>query len=410
MYEYAIFWEWLSFAARWLHVITAIAWIGSSFYFIALDLGLGKHANLPKGAHGEEWQVHGGGFYHIQKYLVAPAQMPEHLVWFKWESYVTWISGVLLMSIVYYAGAELYLIDRSVLDVTPNVAILISLGSIGLGWVIYDLLCKSPLGNSSIGLMALLYFMLVAMAWGYTQLFTGRAAFVHLGAFTATIMSANVFLIIMPNQRKVVADLIAGNQVEPKYGMIAKQRSTHNNYLTLPVIFLMLSNHYPLAFATQFNWVIASLVFLMGVTMRHYFNSKHARSGNPTWTWVVTVVIFMVIMWLSTVPRVLSGEGEEVSLSSQETRFASASNFEDVRDTVQGRCSMCHAQEPVWEGIITPPKGVMLETDAQIARYAREIYIQAGRSHAMPPANITEIEVQERRLLVNWYESVIRGS
>ena len=305
MYEFAIFWEWLSFAARWLHVITAIAWIGSSFYFIALDLGLHKHPNIPKGAHGEEWQVHGGGFYHIQKYLVAPAQMPEHLTWFKWESYMTWISGFVLMSIVYYAGAELYLVDRNVLDISSTVAILISMGSIGLGWVIYDLLCKSPIGKNPVTLMVLLYIMLVVMAWGYTQLFTGRAAFVHLGAFTATIMSANVFFIIMPNQRIVVADLIAGNTPDPKYGVIAKQRSTHNNYLTLPVIFLMLSNHYPLAFATQFNWIIASLVFLMGVTIRHYFNSKHARAGNPTWTWLATAVIFMVIVWLSTAQSIM---------------------------------------------------------------------------------------------------------
>ncbi len=413
MYEFVIFWEWLSFAARWLHVITAIAWIGSSFYFIALDLGLRQHPNLPKGAHGEEWQVHGGGFYHIQKYLVAPAQMPEHLTWFKWESYMTWISGFALMAIVYYAGAELYLVDRSVLDISSNVAILISIGSIGLGWVVYDQLCKSPIGENSIALMSLLYIMLVAMAWGYTQLFTGRAAFVHLGAFTATIMSANVFITIMPNQRKVVADLIAGNTPDPKYGKIAKQRSTHNNYLTLPIIFLMLSNHYPLAFATEFNWIIASLVFLMGVTIRHYFNSKHARIGKPTWTWLVTAILFMVVVWLSTVPAVLTGENEDsdvVSLSLSEARFAGAAEFEIVRDTVQGRCSMCHAREPVWEGIVTPPKGVMLETDAQIARYAREIYIQAGRSHAMPPANITEIEPEERKLLVQWYEGVVQGS
>ncbi|MCP5094642.1 MAG: urate hydroxylase PuuD, partial [Chloroflexi bacterium] len=200
-----------------------------------------------EGASGEEWQVHGGGFYQMRKYLVAPAEMPEHLTWFKWESYMTWISGFLLMAIVYYAGAELYLIDVNVLDVTPTVGIIISIASIGVGWVIYDFLCKSPLGKSSIGLMALLYVMLVAMAWGYTQLFTGRAAFVHLGAFTATIMTANVFFIIMPNQRVVVADLIAGKKPDPKYGVVAKQRSTHNNYLTLPVIFLMLSNHYPLA-------------------------------------------------------------------------------------------------------------------------------------------------------------------
>jgi len=281
LYEYAIAWDWITFAVRWLHVITAIAWIGSSFYFVALDLGLKKHAALPPGAYGEEWQVHGGGFYHIQKYLVAPANMPDHLVWFKWESYVTWLSGFGMLCLVYYAGADLYMIDPAVLDVSKPVAIAISLGTIAGGWIMYDLICKSPFGNDNTRLMVALYFILVAVAWGYTHLFTGRAAFLHLGAFTATIMSANVFFIIIPNQKIVVADLLAGRTPDAKYGRIAKQRSTHNNYLTLPVLFLMLSNHYPLAFGTQFNWIIASLVFLMGVTIRHYFNTRHANAGNP---------------------------------------------------------------------------------------------------------------------------------
>ncbi|MEM7637243.1 MAG: urate hydroxylase PuuD, partial [Pseudomonadota bacterium] len=264
MFEYPIVWEWLSFAARWLHVITAIAWIGSSFYFIALDLGLRKAPGMPAGAHGEEWQVHGGGFYHIQKYLVAPDRLPEHLTWFKWESYATWLSGFALMCIVYYVGADLYLIDQSVMELSSVQAIGISLASIVFGWLVYDGLCRSPLGRSSTGLMIVLFAILVAMSWGYTQVFSGRAAMLHLGAFTATIMTANVFAIIIPNQKKVVEVLKAGGTPDPKYGVIAKQRSTHNNYLTLPVIFLMLSNHYPLAFATPYNWLIAALVFLMG--------------------------------------------------------------------------------------------------------------------------------------------------
>lgn len=409
MYEYAIAWEWMAFAVRWLHVITAIAWIGSSFYFIALDLGLVKRAHLPAGAYGEEWQVHGGGFYHIQKYLVAPAQMPEHLTWFKWESYATWLSGFAMLCIVYYGGADLFLIDHSVLELTQFQAICLSLASLAVGWVFYDLLCKSPIGNNTWGLMAVLYIALVAMAWGYTQVFTGRAAFLHLGAFTATIMSANVFMIIIPNQKIVVADLIAGRTPDPKYGRIAKQRSLHNNYLTLPVIFFMLSNHYPLAFATQFNWIIAALVFLMGVTIRHWFNTTHARKGKPTWTWLVTALIFLVIMWLSTVPKILTGEQEEkaATLSPIQQRFASDVHFASARDVVQGRCSMCHAAEPSWEGVPFTPKAVRLETDAEIAAHAREIYLQAGRSHAMPPGNITAITPQERKVLTAWYESAL---
>ncbi|WP_223475504.1 urate hydroxylase PuuD [Oricola indica] len=402
MLDFAIAWDWLTFAARWLHVVTAIAWIGSSFYFIALDLGLTQRPGLPDGVYGEEWQVHGGGFYHIQKYLVAPAAMPEHLTWFKWESYATWMSGALLMAMLYYAGAELYLIDRNVLDVPAWGAIVISLASLTVGWIVYDFLCKSPLGKSDTGLMLLLYVLLVFMAWGYTHLFTGRATFVHLGAFTATIMSANVFFIIIPNQTKVVAALKAGETPDPLLGKQAKQRSLHNNYLTLPVIFLMLSNHYPLAFATPYNWVIASLVFIMGVLIRHYFNTKHARKGTPNWTWLLTAVIFVFIIWLSTNPMRQVDEDAELATPGAERMMASA-GFDEARDVVLSRCSMCHAAEPVWEGIHWAPKRVMLDTDARIANHAREIYLQAGVSHAMPPGNVTDIPPEERAALVRWY-------
>ncbi|WFP76595.1 urate hydroxylase PuuD [Mesorhizobium sp. WSM4906] len=404
MTDFAIFWDWLSFAVRWLHVITGIAWIGSSFYFVALDLGLRQRPGLPAGAFGEEWQVHGGGFYHIQKYLVAPAEMPEHLTWFKWESYATWLSGFAMLCVVYYAGADLFLIDPNVLDVSVPVGILLSLATIGVGWIVYDLLCRSPLGRSDTGLMLVLYGVLVFIAWGLTHLFTGRAAFLHLGAITATIMSANVFMVIIPNQKIVVADLIAGRKPDPKYGKIAKQRSLHNNYLTLPVLFLMLSNHYPLAFGTEFNWVIASLVFIIGVLIRHYFNTVHARKGNPTWTWLGAAVLFMIIIWLSTVPKVLTGEPKTSAASSAARIYMASAHFPAVRDTVLGRCSMCHAEEPVYEGIYHAPKGVMLDTDTRIAEHAHEIYLQAGRAHAMPPANVTQITDQERALLVAWFE------
>jgi uncharacterized membrane protein len=355
--------------------------------------------------HGEEWQVHGGGFYHIQKYLVAPAELPKHLTWFKWESYATWISGFALMCIVYYAGADLYLIDRNLWDVEPWIAITTSLGSIIISYLIYDLLCKSRLGQKPTLLMVLLYLILVLAAWGYTQIFTGRAAFLHLGAITATIMSCNVFIVIIPNQKIVVADLINNKTPDPKYGKIAKLRSTHNNYLTLPVIFLMLSNHYPLAFGTEYNWVIASLVFLMGVTIRHYFNSMHARSSNPTWTWAITIIIFLVIMWLSTVPKVLDKSFSKMSKHTE--RFLSSEDFKGVQDVISTRCSMCHAQEPVYSGVYTAPKKVLLETEEQIARYARDIYLQAGRSNAMPPANVSWMEEKERALIVKWYEEAL---
>lgn len=407
MYELSIMWDWLAFAVRWLHVITAIAWIGSSFYFIALDLGLRKADDLPEGAHGEEWQVHGGGFYHVRKYLVAPAAMPEHLTWFKWESYSTWLSGAAMLMIVYWAGGELYLIDANKADLTLWQGILISALSLAVGWIIYDWLCKNGLKNYPTALMVILFALLVAMGWGYNQIFTGRAMMLHLGAFTATIMTANVFFIIMPNQRIVVADLQAGRKPDPKYGKIAKLRSTHNNYLTLPVVFLMLSNHYPLAFASEYNWLIAALVFLMGVTIRHYFNTTHARAGNPIWTWPATVILFILIMWLSTLGGAGSDTREEAALSERQMIFANAAGFEEAQDIILGRCSMCHAAEPVYDGIRRAPKNVHLETTADITAFAKQIYLQSGRSTAMPPANVTWMEEDERRAIVEWYRAAM---
>jgi uncharacterized membrane protein len=273
----------------------------------------------------------------------------------------------------------------------------------------YDTICKSRFGDDNTRLMIGLYVILVAMAWGYVQVFSGRAAMLHLGAFTATIMSANVFLIIMPNQRIVVADLIAGRTPDAKYGKIAKQRSTHNNYLTLPVVFLMLSNHYPLIFATEYNWIIASLVFLMGVTIRHWFNSRHAGKGSPHWTWALTALLFILCAWLSTAP--MRHPPEEAPLQGAALTYASASGFDAVVSIVQGRCSMCHAREPAFEGIHTAPKGVVLETPSDIAREATQIYMQAGITHAMPPANLSYIEPQERAKIVEWFRGAgaVRG-
>jgi len=400
--------SWIEFAVRWLHVITGIAWIGSSFYFIALDLGLHRDRNLPSGAVGEEWQVHGGGFYHIQKYLVAPEQMPGDLVWFKWESYMTWLSGFAMLILVYYLGAEFYLVDPQVMDLPIWGAIVISLLSLSIGWLAYDFLCKSKFGEDNTRLMIFLFGVLVVMAWGYTQVFSGRAALLHLGAFTATIMTANVFFIIIPNQKIVVDDLINGRTPDPKYGKIAKQRSTHNNYLTLPVLFLMLSNHYPLAFASEYNWIIASLVFLMGVTIRHFFNTVHARKGTPHWTWLVTALLFIAIMWLSTAN--LPGEADwEAEAQGATLRYAEAEGFAEVQDIVLGRCSMCHSAEPGWDGLAWAPKGVHLDSAQGIAENAKAIYLQAGLSRAMPPANLSYMEDDERAAIRRWFEAASEG-
>ncbi|MGV6849289.1 MAG: urate hydroxylase PuuD [Marinibacterium sp.] len=403
MYDFPFLWDWLSFGVRWVHVITAIAWIGSSFYFIALDLGLNRDIQGP--ADGEEWQVHGGGFYHIQKYLVAPERMPDHLTWFKWESYSTWLSGATLLMIIYWAGAELFLIDQSKSDLPVWAGIVISALSLTIGWLVYDRLCKSGLAELPTLLMLILFVLLVVMGWGYVQVFTGRAMMLHLGAFTATIMTANVFFVIIPNQKIVVADLKAGRSPDPKYGAIAKLRSLHNNYLTLPVIFLMLSTHYPLAFATQYNWIIAALVFLMGVTVRHFFNTMHARRGMPWWTWGATAALFAAIVALSYAGRPSAEPQEAATLPPEAQRFAQAPGFDDAQDIVIGNCSMCHAREPLWDGLAHAPRGVYLETPSDIARHAREIYLQAGLSEAMPPANLTFLDPADRAVLVNWYQA-----
>jgi uncharacterized membrane protein len=410
MQDLAIIWDWTGFAVRWLHVVTAIAWIGSSFYFVALDLGLRRADDLPPGAHGEEWQVHGGGFYHIRKYLVAPEAMPAHLTWFKWESYATWLSGAALLMIVYWAGGELYLIDPNKADLALWQGIAISALSLTVGWLVYDRLCRSGLAARPTWLMVLLFGLLVALGWGYDQIFTGRAALLHLGAVTATIMTANVFFVIMPNQRIVVADLRAGRVPDAKYGRIAKLRSTHNNYLTLPVVFLMLSNHYPLAFATEWNWLIAALVFLMGVTIRHFFNTMHARKGMPWWTWGATAAIFAVIVWLSVLPLTRDDPVEEAALPPGLERFATHAQFAQVADLVYGNCASCHAAEVFMPGLAAAPGGVMLDTDSRIAAQAQAIYLQAGASHAMPPGNFAFLTEEDRALIRRWYREAAGGA
>ena len=407
MYDFAIMWDWIAFSVRWLHVITAMAWIGASFYFIALDLMLKPNDALPEGAYGEEWEVHGGGFYHTVKYLVAPARMPEHLTWHKWQSYSTWLSGAALLMIIYWVGGELFLIDPTKADLALWQGIVISGGSLTIGWLLYDQLCKSKLSENPTLLMLILFAILVVMSWGYNEIFTGRAALLHLGAFTATIMTGNVFFQIMPNQRIVVEDLKAGRTPDAKYGKIAKVRSTHNNYLTLPVVFLMLSNHYPVAFATEFSWIIASLIFLTGVTIRHYFNTMHKTGKGPHWTWAVTVLLMVIIAWLSTAQTWGTyDEAMDRPLTRYEERYAASDHFEAAYDAVVGNCSMCHAREPVWEGILWPPKGVVLETEGDVARHADQIYLQAGVSHAMPPPNAIEMDKDYRADIVAWYRSV----
>ena len=395
-----ILWIWGETFLRWLHVIAAIGWIGSSFYFIHLDHSLQQRAGLPAEASGEAWQVHGGGFYNMVKYVVAPERMPDELTWFKWEAYATWISGFALVVAIYYAGASLYLVDPAVMAIQPATGIAISLAAIVLGWAVYDGLCRSPLGRNDTVLAAVGFVFIVALAYAFTRVFSARGAFMQIGALIGTIMAANVLMVIIPGQRKVVADLIAGRTPDPAHGQRGKQRSIHNNYLTLPVVFVMISNHYPLAYATRFSWMILALTLVMGAVIRHFYNMRHMRQPSPWWTWGVAVVCGLAIMWLST----LGPAQSERPRKRADTAVAPV-QFARVEEIVISRCSMCHAAEPVWLGIAVPPKGVLLDTPARIRANAREIAVASVWSSAMPPSNVTDLTPEEREVLAAWISS-----
>ena len=382
--------EWASLLVRWLHVVAAIAWIGSSFYFIHLDLNLKLRSGLPRGVRGDAWQVHGGGFYHMLKYLVAPARMPDELTWFKWEAYTTWLSGFALLVIVYYLGAELYLIDKSVLDLTAPTAAVIAFVSLALAWLAYEALCRSALGRHEVALALVGYAFLVALTYGFTHVFSGRGAFTQIGALIGTIMVANVFVIIIPNQKKTVAALLAAKEPNATWGEQAKQRSVHNNYLTLPVVFLMIANHYPLMFATRFNWLIVAIVLAVGPVIRHFFNSRHEGKGSPWWTWGVAAAGVLAVGLLSAAgPPDIAARADRVDVKA-------------AQNAILAHCSMCHRNEPVWPGVHTPPNGVVLDDPDSIRRHARLIEINAVRSSAMPPGNVTGMSAQERGLIATW--------
>ncbi len=388
---YPLLIDWVGLIIRWVHIITGIAWIGSSFYFIFLDASLRQRAAMPDGVAGESWQVHGGGFYHMQKYATAPADLPAELHWFKYEAYFTWISGFLLLALLYYLSAELFLIDPEVWDINAGVAVLIGVASLAAGWVVYDQLCKSPLGQNETALSAVGFILLVAVSWGYTQVFSGRGAFMHSGALIGTIMVANVFFIIIPNQKKVVADLIAGRTPDPALGRDGKQRSVHNNYLTLPVLFVMVSNHYPMTFESRWNWLILTCVIVVGGVVRHFYNLKNAGKGEQYWLMPIAGAFMLAAIGLSLPPRsnVALEDIPEVS-------------FTEVRRIIDVRCTVCHSATPTFEGFDRPPGGVIFDDMRDIQRSIPRIRTQAVNSRAMPLGNVTEMTDTERQTLSHW--------
>jgi uncharacterized membrane protein len=384
--------EWASLILRWLHVVAGIGWIGSSFYFIHLDLSLKPDRDLPQGVYGEAWQVHGGGFYRIMKYLVAPAKMPDELTWFKWEAYTTWLSGFALMVVVYYLDAELFLVDKSTLDLTPLQAGLFSFGSLALAWILYEGACRSGLAKHELAFAFGGYLFLVALTYAFTHVLSGRGAFNQIGAIIGTIMVANVFALIIPNQKKIVTALLAGRSPDPELGKQSKQRSVHNNYLTLPVIVLMISNHYPLLFATRYNWLIVAIVLALGPIIRHFFNERHAGKKSPWWVWGVAGAGMVAIGFLSAAgPR-------DIKTGA----LAAPPTFANIEEIVLSRCSMCHGAEPVWAGIVTAPRGILLDDTDHIRRSARLIGRNAAWSSAMPPGNVTEMTGEERAMIAAW--------
>ena len=397
--------EWASLVFRWAHIVAGVAWIGTSFYFMALDFALRPREGQPDGVKGENWQVHGGGFYHIQKYMVAPESMPGDLKWFRWESYLTWLTGFALLAVVYYWQADIYLIDRSVMALSKPLAIGISIGALVASWLAYDALCKSPLKDRQVAMFAVLFVLIVGASYVLGQVFSPRAAFLHVGAMIATIMTGNVFFVIIPNQKIVVADLLAGKTPDPKFGVIAKLRSTHNNYLTLPVIFLMISNHYPMTYGHPMNWVVIAFILPIGAIVRDYFNAhdRGVHGMGVRWQWPTAMALLLLLMifvaWRPTVASVDTPS----ETAAEETSHSDGDNAAAIAAfaIIERRCTICHAANPT-DFVAAPPAGVLLETPQQIKQYADKIYDQSIATKIMPPGNLTEMTDDERQQLGAW--------
>ena len=385
--------EFLSLLLRWLHLIAGIAWIGSSFYFIWLDNSLEPpptgSENAKKGVSGELWAVHGGGFYNPQKYAVAPASLPSNLHWFKWEAYTTWLSGTALLIVVYWLRAQSMMIDSAVAILTPWQAVGIGAASMVASWVVYDVVCRSPLGKRDALLGLIVFVWLSFLSWGLHRFFGGRAAFLHVGTAIGTIMVANVFFVIIPGQKKMVDAMRAGRLPDPIYGQRGKQRSVHNNYFTLPVLFIMISNHYASTYGHPHAWAVLILMSAAGVSIRHFFNRRH--KGVLAWQYpVIAAVLLGVVAWW-TAPRIIPLPTVEGPV-----------NFERVRAIMGQRCINCHSPVPTFPGLAQPPAGVLLQAPDGIVKNAQRIYQQVIVTRMMPLGNVTQMTDQERAVVAAW--------
>lgn len=394
--------EWLHLAIRWVHVIVGIAWIGASFYFVWLENNLDRQVK-DQALAGELWAIHGGGIYHLQKYKLAPAKMPKHLHWFKWEAYSTWITGLLLLSVVYYLNASTYLLMPDS-PVTPTMGIIIGFGSLFLGWVVYDLLCKSPLRHKPLILGVALALFLAAIAFGFSQFMTGRAAYLHVGAVIGTMMVGNVFFIIMPAQRNLVGAIEAGTAPDPALPKNGLLRSRHNNYLTLPVIFIMISSHFPSTYGHEWSWAILIGLSIASVGVRHYFNTRH---NGQQFLWALpAAVLALLVMAYVTVPSVPGAKAAH-SHGAETAPITDPVSAEEAFAVITSHCASCHAAQPSFPGFAVAPAGVMLETPAQMKLHKDKIYQQSVASQIMPLANSTGMTQEERDLLGRW---IIEGA
>ena len=389
--------DWLNLAVRWAHFVTGIAWIGSSLYFIWLDNHLETPADASaaeKGVGGEVWSVHGGGFYHAQKYKTSPAQLPRTLHWFKWEAYSTWLTGMFLLGLIYFVGAEVYLIDKGVADLSVVEAVGIAIAFIVGGWLVYDLLCKTPLAKDDRVFALVLLVLVTGLSWSLCNLFSGRAAYILFGAVLGTIMAANVFFVIIPGQRLMVDAAERGETPDPTPGERAKLRSVHNTYFTLPVLFVMTSNHFAMTYNHAWNWVVLVVISLAGALVRVWFVARHSGKASPA-PLVLAAIAFLGAVAL-VAPRTEPGETAAIS-------------FAQVQNVINARCTSCHSAAPVHPAFPAPPLGVVLDTREEIVAEAERIYQQTVVTRVMPIGNLTAMTDEERQILDDWYRG-LQGS
>ncbi|WP_114784200.1 urate hydroxylase PuuD [Vibrio tetraodonis] len=394
--------EWLNLAIRWAHMVVGIAWIGASFYFVWLENNLNR-VNPKQGLAGDLWAIHGGGIYHLEKYQLAPNNMPERLHWFKWEAYFTWITGMLLLCVIYYLNAELYLMAADSMLSAP-VSVALGILSLFVGWFVYDALSDSALRNYPVVLALVLFTFIMTASYGMVQVFSGRGAYIHIGAMIGTIMVGNVFRVIMPAQRDLVQAIQEQRPPDPALPAKALLRSRHNNYMTLPVLFIMISNHFPSTYGSSFNWAILAGLSVVGIMLRHYFNTRHL---SQKFVWLIpAAALGMIILAFVSSPYKSTGNAQQkthdVAMASVDDVKRGLISFEEVNDVIRLRCTVCHSTEPSNLLFSTAPAGVMFDTPQDIVRHLPSIIIQSVQSEVMPPGNTTQMTDEERALIGAW--------